>query len=256
MSPRRRWSGWRVADIGEEIVDDTKKSLGPVLVVLAVLAVVNFLTNRTSSELYVAWAWLGVGALIWVSRRDGESWSDIGLGKVTKRALVASTVVVLLVLLVYLVAIALPWGSDAFSDDRVSDLSSSEILFRALVRVPFGTVLLEEVAFRGVLLAMLWRRIGTWPGIIASSLVFGLWHVLPSLGITQANDALGEAVGTDSGGRVVGVLLAVLTTFVAGIVFCELRRRFDHLIVPMALHWATNGLGYLFAWVTVTGLIG
>jgi membrane protease YdiL (CAAX protease family) len=161
--------------------------------------------------------------------------------------------VILVVLLVYLVAAALPATRDAFGDDRVSDLSTSDLLMRALVRVPLGTVLLEEVAFRAVLLAMLWRRLGIGRAVVISSLVFGLWHILPSLGITESNEALGAAVGSGASGQVLGVVFAVVFTTVAGVVFCELRRRFDHLIVPMALHWATNGLGYLFAWALVTG---
>jgi membrane protease YdiL (CAAX protease family) len=159
------------------------------------------------------------------------------------------------VLLVYLVAAALPATRDAFGDDRVADLSAGEVVLRALIRVPLGTVLLEEVAFRGVLLAMLWRRLGIGRAVVISSLVFGLWHILPSLGITEANEALGAAVGSGTSAQALGVIFAVVTTTVAGLVFCELRRRFDHLIVPMALHWATNGLGYLFAWALVTGRI-
>jgi membrane protease YdiL (CAAX protease family) len=116
-------------------------------------------------------------------------------------------------------------------------------------------VLLEEVAFRAVLLAMLWRRLGVGRGIVISSLVFGLWHILPSLGITEANEALGAAVGGGTSGQILGVVFAVVSTSVAGVVFCELRRRFDHVLVPMALHWATNGLGYLFAWALVTGRV-
>lgn len=37
----------------------------------------------------------------------------------------------------------------------------------------------------------------------------------------------------------------MLFTAAAGAVLCELRRRSGSLLAPMALHWATNALGYL-----------
>jgi membrane protease YdiL (CAAX protease family) len=41
----------------------------------------------------------------------------------------------------------------------------------------------------------------------------------------------------------------VLFTAAAGCLFCELRRRSGSLLAPMGLHWATNALGYLFAFL-------
>ena len=55
-------------------------------------------------------------------------------------------------------------------------------LWRVLVVIPLGTVLPEELAFRGLLLALLGRRYGVVAGILLSSGLFGLWHVVPSLG--------------------------------------------------------------------------
>jgi membrane protease YdiL (CAAX protease family) len=248
----REGDGIDARDVVDEVRDDVKESFWPVVVVLGVLVAVNLLTNRLAPGLYLLWAWTGAAALLVIARRDGETWTDLGLGRIPRKAWYAAAAVIAAVLAVYLVGAVLPATREAFGDDRVEDLSSGDILVRALIRVPLGTVLLEEIAFRGVLLAMLWRRMGIGRGIVISSLVFGLWHILPSLGITESNEALGAAVGSGDTGQALGVLFAVVTTSVAGVVFCELRRRFDHLIVPMALHWATNGLGYLFAWALVT----
>jgi membrane protease YdiL (CAAX protease family) len=240
----------------DEFVDVTRKSFWPVIAVLAVLVGVNLLTNRLAPGLYLLWAWAGVAVLLLIARADHESWPDLGLGPLTKRALLAALGVVAVVSLVYLIGSLVPQTRSAFADDRVSNLSAGGLVWAAFVRVPFGTVLLEEVAFRGVLLAMLWRRVGVWPGIVASSVAFGLWHILPSLGITTSNEAVGAAIGSGQSARIAAVVATVFFTFLAGLVFCELRRRFDHLIVPMALHWATNGLGFLFAWWIVTGRLG
>lgn len=251
----REGDGVDARDLVAEVRTDVRLSFWPVIAVLAVLFLVNILTNRAAPSLYLVWAWVGAAVLLLIARRDGETWTDLGLGKVPRKAWWGALGVILAVLAVYLVAALLPATREAFGDDRVADLTTADLLLRALVRVPFGTVLLEEIAFRAVLLAMLWRRLGVLRGTVISSLVFGLWHILPSWGITTANEALGAAVGSGSSGQLLGVLFAVAFTTIAGVVFCELRRRFDHLIVPMALHWATNGLGYLFAWALVTGRI-
>ena len=41
----------------------------------------------------------------------------------------------------------------------------------------------------------------------------------------------------------------MLATAAAGLVFCWLRIRSGSLFASMGLHWATNGLGYLVAYV-------
>jgi membrane protease YdiL (CAAX protease family) len=43
--------------------------------------------------------------------------------------------------------------------------------------------------------------------------------------------------------RVAGTLLV---TACGGVVLCELRRRSNSLLAPIAAHWAINGLGVLF----------
>jgi membrane protease YdiL (CAAX protease family) len=122
------------------------------------------------------------------------------------------------------------------------------LAWQALVRVPLGTVLLEEMAFRGVLWAMIARRRGAWWATGLSSALFGLWHVLPSMNLTDTNAAADALFGAGPVGQVLAVSAAVLGTAAAGILFCELRRRSGSLLAPAALHWALNGWGYLFAW--------
>jgi membrane protease YdiL (CAAX protease family) len=148
----------------------------------------------------------------------------------------------------YLLALALPATRAAFADERAAGLSVAALAWYALVRVPLGTVLLEEVAFRGVLWGLLTRRRGTTWATVLSSAAFGAWHVLPSLGLTSGNAAAAAAFGSGAAGRTGAVLAAVIGTAAAGVVFCELRRRSGSLLAPAGLHCATNSLGYLFAW--------
>jgi uncharacterized protein len=217
--------------------------------VLAVLVVVTVLNNVAAPAAYLLTSVVGVAVLLLLADRDGLSRSDLGLGRESLRegrrwalALVA------LALAGYLVVLAVPALRRALVDVRGSELSPAGVVWQTAVRVPFGTVLLEEVAFRGVLWGMITRRRGPEWATATSSALFGLWHVLPSLRLAEVNAAVAALVGSGPLGRTLTVAAAVAPTAAAGVVFCELRRRSGGLLAPVALHWALNAGGYLFAW--------
>ena len=114
-----------------------------------------------------------------------------------------------------------------------------------LVVIPLGTVLPEELAFRGLLPALLERRWSVPAATLLSSGLFGLWHVLPSLGGGAANAAIASAVGGDAAGMGIRVVATVCFTSLAGVVLCWLRLRSDSLLAPMLAHWTVNGLGVI-----------
>jgi uncharacterized protein len=222
--------------------------------VVAILVAVNLLNNRLLPRAYVLTCLLGAGLLLLVARADGCSWADLGLGRGSYGpGLRWSAVLVVAVLLGYLVAAALPVTHLAFVDARVTRLPAAAVPWHVLVRIPLGTVLLEEVAFRGVLYAMLARRYGVVAAVAGSSLLFGLWHVLPSLGLARANAAVSRLVGAGAAGTVTTTVGAVLGSAIAGVALCELRRRSGSLLAPCALHWALNGLGLAVARVLAAG---
>jgi membrane protease YdiL (CAAX protease family) len=127
-------------------------------------------------------------------------------------------------------------------DARVAGLGAGGLAGQVLVRIPLGTVLWEEVAFRGVLLAALGRLLSLRGAIGVSAVLFGLWHVRPALGALAAD---GLAAGPLA--RTGAVVLACLGTAAAGVPFAELRLRSGSLLAPALLHLATNCLGVLAA---------
>jgi uncharacterized protein len=221
----------------------------PLPAVLTVLLACNLLNNRLAPWAYLATCLLVAALLVVLARRSGCSWSELGLGRESVRSgLRWAAAVTAVVLLGYIVAVLVPISRQAFHDDRVGGLPGGGVLWRALIRVPLGTALLEEVAFRGVLYALLARQYGLRRAVLISSLLFGLWHVLPSLGIAEANEAVGNVVGTGTTGTVLAGAGAVAGTAIAGVLLCELRRRSGSLIAPYAVHWALNGFAYALAW--------
>jgi membrane protease YdiL (CAAX protease family) len=185
--------------------------------------------------------------LVVVARRSGLTWTDLGLARHTwRRGGVVAGVCVVLVAAVYSAGLLFPPTRSAFQDVRYQ-LPPGRALFTALVAVPFGTVLLEEIGFRGVLMGLMTRRGGVLRGLGVSSTLFGLWHVLPSLQITRTNAAVGSLAGSGSAGRIGAVLAIVAFTAAAGVLLGELRRRSGSLLASAGLHWAVNGVGVLFA---------
>jgi membrane protease YdiL (CAAX protease family) len=227
---------------------------------LAVVAVIVILAAVNVTDVRVPHAALVVGPacaalLLWLARLAGLSWAELGLGPGTWRSGLRWAGAVIAVVAVVLAAgAALPLTRAAFRDSRYH-LDLAQALLTAFGLIPLGTVLLEEVAFRGVLWGLLRRLSGTVTATAVSSALFGVWHVLPSLGLAASNQAIGGAVGRGRSGQDVAVLGTVLFTAAAGVVFCELRRRSGSLLAPAALHWAVNGLSVLasaavWAWAT------
>ncbi|HJX42544.1 MAG TPA: CPBP family intramembrane glutamic endopeptidase, partial [Geodermatophilus sp.] len=139
-------------------------------------------------------------------------------------------------------ASAVPGLRPLLADARVAGLDGGEIASRVLVGIPLGTVLWEEVAFRGVLLAALLRVTSSRAAVATSAAVFGIWHVRPTIGAVTANDLPGGPVL-----QAAAVTLGCLATGVAGVLFVWLRQRSGSLLAPVLLHLATNDLGVLAA---------
>ena len=136
------------------------------------------------------------------ARARGITWAELGLARSTwGRGAAYALAVVGLVLVVVAVVAAMPWTRSAFTDDRY-DYGIGHALLVALVFIPLRTVIAEELVFRGVLLAALARLHGTRTAVIASSILFGLWHVLSSLHLAQDNQAVASPLGSGSLGQV------------------------------------------------------
>jgi uncharacterized protein len=212
--------------------------------VLVVLAAVNVADKYGPRHTGLVAGPLVAAGLVLLARQAGLSWHDLGMSRRTLLpGLKYAVGAVLAVAVVYGAGIALPWTRPAFHDVRYH-LHLGAALLTAFIVVPIGTVLLEEVAFRGVLLGLVRKHRGATWASITSSVLFGIWHILPSLRLGQANQAVGAVLGAST---ILPVLGAVAFTALAGLLLCELRRRSGSLLAAAALHWATNGLGLLLA---------
>ena len=173
-----------------------------------------------------------------IGRWRGLSWREMGLRpESAPSGLRWGGLAVAVVTLFYAAMLLFPATRDATAD--LASSTGRNVWVTALVLVPLRTVILEELIFRAVLWGMIARRSGTAWALGGSAVAFGLWHVAPALSLSART---GE-------GASISLLGVIAFTTVAGLLFGELRRRSDSLIAPIAMHWATNGLGLIAAYL-------
>jgi membrane protease YdiL (CAAX protease family) len=191
-------------------------------------------------------------ALLGVTRAGRASWHDLGLSRKALRtgllwssgffALFASGFV-----LTAVAARVVPAVATWLENLEVSATEPRLVALHALVTIPLGTVLVEEVAFRSALPTLLGRvGAGTRTAIVASAVLFGLWHVAPSL--TAALDDAGAGLPVW-----VVVLGTVVFTTTSGIGLGWLRHRSGSLLPAFVVHMATNSLGVTLLWFLTLG---
>jgi membrane protease YdiL (CAAX protease family) len=221
----------------------TYVDIGVVVVVLALTNVIAHFTTPWASIATVPAAAVGLVVLV---RSRGLGWAELGLGREHWKAGAGYAVAaVAVVVTVIAIGALLPWTRPLFMNDNYATVSGA--LIASMIIIPLQTVIPEELAFRGVLHGALNRAWGFRGVAAAGSLLFGLWHIATSLGLTSSNVGFSRLFGGGLLGTVAGVVLAVAATAVAGFVFTWLRRRSGSLIAPIALHWSLNGLGALAA---------
>ena len=217
-----------------------------VAIVVLVLVVSNLIAHFTTVWLSIATVPAAAIILLALTRRRGLGWAELGLSpRQWKTGFLYALGAVALVLTVVAIGALLPITRPFFMADRYATISAA--LVASMIVIPLQTVIPEELAFRGVLQGTLGRIYGARGVFAAGSLLFGLWHIASSMGLTSGNAGLSNFLGGGVVGQVIGVAAAVVATAAAGLVFTWLRQRSGSLIAPIALHWSLNGIGALAA---------
>ena len=199
------------------LADPADGIAGALIAAVGLLAVANVVSNRVlPSALYVPWNLVVAAALLVVAVLAHRRPSELGWQR---------------------------WARGLAVGGGVATL-----LYQAALRIPFGTVLLEELAFRSVLPAIAARRFGVARACLLSSALFGLWHVLPAWNIGDVNPVVNGWFGDGVLGNALAVTGAVVGTAVAGLWLCWLRYWSGSVLASMLAHLATNSLGYVIAW--------
>ncbi len=137
-----------------------------------------------------------------------------------------------LVTLCTLVVAAVPAGRDALNVDAVH-LTGGGLITKIALIIPIGTVLTEELMFRGVLHGLLTKVLSPALAMLIGAVTFGLWHVFPA----WRADGVGVALGT------------FVVTAIAGAGFVWLRNKSQSVVAPMLAHLATNTVPLTAGWI-------
>jgi membrane protease YdiL (CAAX protease family) len=216
---------------------------GAILGVLVTMVGFRMLTRGVEGPPYIVAGISATAGLAFVAWKHQLSWTDVGLGRSTwVTGALWSVGIVVVVGTVIGIAGAVPRLHHLFADDRITEVSGAETARKALLDIPFGTVLIEEFAFRGVMLALVASLSTTTWAVVVTSVLFGLWHVSPALEMHDSHNAT-------SGSSWVTVLGTVFFTGLSGVGFALLRLFTGSLFPPAALHWAANGTGVVVGWV-------
>jgi membrane protease YdiL (CAAX protease family) len=181
--------------------------------------------------------------IVWARRFAGLTWTELGLGRAEVGAgLRLGGWIALVIAAAIMLLVVVPATRSFFEDNAVAADSVTHRVLMPFVIIPVGTALFEEIIFRGVLLGVLLRVSTARTAIVASSVLFGLWHLPPALHDASGDGAL-KAIGI-----VVGTI-AVTTG--AGLLFAHLRLRSGSLAAPVLAHAATNSFAYIGALVSL-----
>lgn len=212
---------------------------------LGILAFANVTLHRaTTPRLQYATGLLMTGSAVALARRAGHG-DELGTHADALRsgAMVGSAGALVVAAGI---GAALAVRSEAMLDDRPLSMSGPQARRYVLVHIPLGTVVPEEVVFRGALPALLrGPRTPAWVPAAVSSLLFGLWHVLPFQALRRHNRSTSEVADRYGDAVTLSVHTAAMTA--AGAALYEARRRAGHLLAPALIHYAANALGFLGA---------
>ena len=137
------------------------------------------------------------------------------------------------------IAAAFPPTRKFFLDARLRGMSRRETLYHASLRIPVATALAEEIMFRSALHALFAREHCHRTTLTWSSLLFGLWHILPTLDTFEGNPA--SSIGQNPArARLLAVLGITGATTGAGLYFSHLRLRSGSVAAAVLPHAAVN----------------
>ena len=195
----------------------------------AALALHNVNVERLPGWLYVPANLATAGAVLATARAAGIRPHDLGL---SPAGLVPGLLVGAPVAAAVVALGCHPGTRPLFADRRLAGVTAAGVAYRAAVRIPLGTVVLEEVAFRGVLPAL--------AGAVPASLAFGAWHVVPTAAALDVNRVTGRR-------RLAVLAGTVAATTAVGLGLCRLRRATGGLLAPAIVHAAATSTAVLVA---------
>ena len=196
----------------------------------------------------VSWATMAQAAgtlliVIVASRWCGLTWAEAGIGwtNLLRSTLIGAGIGLGLGVVVLLAFELGALLGTPITYQPLQGAARSAVLTHALVGLPLLTAIPEELAFRGLVLGLLIRKLTPWRATLVTSAIFVAWHVVVQV------QTLALTNFTSPGQIVLATSLAVAGLFAGGLIFAFVRLRTRNLAGAIMAHW-------LFDAAFVTGL--
>jgi tRNA pseudouridine32 synthase/23S rRNA pseudouridine746 synthase len=214
--------GWRVAVIATILVvfgNATGVAEGPNVVTVSWAAIA-----QSAGTLLI---------VIVASRWCGLTWAEAGIGwtNLLRSSLIGAGIGIGLAAAVLLVLEVGARLGTPITYQPLRGASISAVLTHALVGLPLQTAIPEELAFRGLVLGLLMRKLTPLRAALVTSAFFVAWHVVVQ-GQTLA------VTNFASPWQIVPAMgLAFAGLFAGGVIFALLRLRTRNLAAAVMAHW-------------------
>jgi tRNA pseudouridine32 synthase/23S rRNA pseudouridine746 synthase len=214
--------GWRVAVIATILVvfgNATGVAEGPNVVIVSWAAIA-----QSAGTLLI---------VIVASRWCGLTWAEAGIGwtNLLRSSLIGAGIGIGLAAAVLLVLEVGARLGTPITYQPLRGASISAVLTHALVGLPLQTAIPEELAFRGLVLGLLMRKLTPLRAALVTSAFFVAWHVVVQ-GQTLA------VTNFASPWQIVPAMgLAFAGLFAGGVIFALLRLRTRNLAAAVMAHW-------------------
>jgi uncharacterized protein len=234
---------------GTRVRGTRPRDIGFAVASCAALAAYNNVINRHPwhHRRYVVLNACATGAALSAAAASGLTAADMGFGRAQWPPGRLGTGLAAGAAAGWLLVAVVPAARPVLRDERITSLEGRAVAYQAMVRIPIGTVLWEETAFRGVLQAALRRVMPEAAAIVVTSAVFGAWHIRPTLQALRVN-----GLASDRRQAAARVAAGVAATTAGGVLLSWLRARSGSLAAPVLLHLATNSGGMAAAWAAAS----
>lgn len=222
-----------------------------VFILLYSYAITHFVPKKYYSFVNI---FLALGAIVFGLTLGNLSLSLIGLDtqNILHSLLIGALICTPVILLICAIALN-PKFSKHFYEVPSRNYNRKTFAYELLFRIPFGTAFSEEVIFRSVLLGILLVNHSNSIAIIVSAILFGLWHVFPTLKNLENNDTLNfDKISKRQKRGIITTVINVLSTTLIGVIFGVITIRTRSFMATWMIHTTINGIsilcGYFLVW--------
>lgn len=211
--------------------------------ILGLMALYSYLSNRVVKDKHqtIFAIAMAIAVVLWGVKILDLSWTDIGIANPLMGFFIGGMASVVIAAVIW-IASANKLTRNFFIDSRAQNILLRQMLKKTLFDIPVATVLFEELLFRGLLLGFLLSQTDQLTAVVVSSLLFGIWHILPSIKFAKTNDKAARF-------PFITIVATVAVTSVAGLFFAWLRVESGSILAPIMVHFTANSGSFFASWL-------